>query len=153
VRRVDPTLAADLDGQLRERLAGRDPQPLRRRRVHHRCADPADHVAAEGLLLVEHRGHRDRGAGDEVEQRRHDRGGAEVERDRVSHQRGVARLDVDEVLVDDYRGDLEVRLPEHPREPAQDVQVGAGFEVVDGGEQPRRSSRWRCRSTTPSRRR
>ena len=66
-------------------------QPAQRRRVEHRRADPRDHVAAERLLLVEHRGHRDRRAGDQVEQRRDHRGRAEVEGDRVADGRWCRR--------------------------------------------------------------
>ena len=86
VQRVDAALAADLLGELGQRLVRGVAQPAEGGRVHHRRADPGDHVAAEGLLLVEHRGHRDRGAGDQVEQRGHHRGGAEVEGDRVARR-------------------------------------------------------------------
>ena len=72
-----------------------------------------------------------------VEQGGDHRGGAEVEGDRVAHVAGgVAGLDVDQVLVDDHRGHLEVGLPQHRRQPAQHVQVGLRLEVVDRVEQP-----------------
>ena len=66
-------------------------QPVERLGVHHRRADPGDHVAAERLLLVEHRAHRDRRAGGQVEQRRDDGRGAEVEGDRVAAARSCRR--------------------------------------------------------------
>ncbi len=136
VRRVDPTLAADLLGQGGQRLGGGHLQAAERGGVEHRRADPRDHVGAERLLLVEHRRDADGGAGDEVEQGGHDRRGAEVERDRVADRGGVAGLDVDERLVDDHRRHLEVRLAEHLRQPTQGVEVGDRLEVVDGVEQP-----------------
>ena len=49
---------------------------------------------------------------------------------------GVAGLHVDQCLVDDHRGDLEVGGPQHGRQPAQQVQVGDRLEVVDRVEQP-----------------
>ena len=66
-------------------------QPAERVGVHHRGADPGDHVAAEGLLLVEHRGDRDRGAGGDVEQGGDHGRGAEVEGDRVRRARWCRR--------------------------------------------------------------
>ena len=59
--------------------------------VHHRRRDARDHVGAVGLLAVEHRAHRERLAGLEVEQRRDDRRRAEVERDRVAARRSCRR--------------------------------------------------------------
>ena len=76
-----------------------------------------------------------RGAGREVEQGGHDGRRAEIERDGVAPVGGVAGLDVDEHVVDDHRGDLEVGLAQHRRQPPQRVQVDAQLEVVDRGEQ------------------
>ena len=70
-------------------------------------------------------------AGADVEQRADHRRGAEVEGDGVARGRGVAGLDVDEGLVDDDRGDLEVGLAQHGRQPPQHVEVGGELEVVD----------------------
>ena len=68
-----------------------------------------DHVAAEGLLLVEHGGHRDRGAGDQVEQGRDDRGRAEVEGDARSATPVVSPGSTSiRVSSTDDRGHLEV---------------------------------------------
>ena len=136
VGRVDAALGADLDRQRGQGLRRRALQPAEGLGVHHRGADPGDHVAAERLLLVEHRGHRDRRAGGDVEQGGDHGGGAEVEGDGVLRLRGVARLDVDQRLVDDHGGDLEVGRAQHRRQPAQHVQVGDRLEVVDRLEQP-----------------
>ena len=134
--RVDAGLGAHVRGELGQGLPGRGLQPVERPRVEHRGADPGDHVAAEGLLAVEHRGHRERGAGGDVEQGRDHGRGPEVERDRVAPAGGVTRLHVDEGLVDDHRGHLEVGLAQHAGQPAQHVQVGRRGQVVDRGEQP-----------------
>ncbi len=134
--RLDPGLGEHLAGQLGQRRLRQVPEPLRGVGVHHRGADPGDHVGAEGLLLVEHRGDRGRRAGRGVDQRGHDRGGAEVEGDREPARGGVAGLDVDERLVDDHGGDLVVGLPQHAGQPAQHVQVGGQLEVVDRVEDP-----------------
>ena len=91
VRRIDTALDADLLRELVERLARERLQPAERLGIHHRGADPGDHVATERLLLVEPRGDGDGCAGAEVEQGRDDRGGAEVEGDRVAAVGGVAR--------------------------------------------------------------
>ena len=56
-------LGAHLGRQLGQRLVRGRGQPAERVGVHHRRADPGDHVAAERLLRVEHRAHRDRRAG------------------------------------------------------------------------------------------
>ena len=98
--------------------------------------DARDDVGAVGLLAVEHRVHRGRGAGGQVEQGGDDGGGAEVEGDRVAGAGGVAVLDVDQQLVDDDRRDLEVAAPQHLRQPAQRVQRGTYVEVVDRLGQP-----------------
>ena len=136
VQRVDPALAADLLGERGQRLGRGLLQPAEGGRVEHGRADPRDHVAAERLLLVEHRGHRDRRAGHQVEQGGDDGRRAEVEGDRVADGGGVAGLDVDERLVDDDRGHLEVGLAQHLRQPAQRVEVGERLEVVDRVEEP-----------------
>ena len=81
----------------------------KRLRVHHRGRDAGDHVGAVRLLAVEHRAHGRRLAALEVEQRRDDGRGAEVERDREPPVGRVARLEVDQLLVADDRGDVEVR--------------------------------------------
>ena len=88
---VDAALATDLPGQRGEGLAGRVLEPAEGVLVHHRGADPGDHVPAEGLLPVEHRGHRERGAGADVEQRGDHGGGAEVEGDGVAGSRSCRR--------------------------------------------------------------
>ena len=67
-----------------------------------------------GCCLLSIEAHRDRRAGGEVEQRGDDGGGAEVEGDRVAAVGGVAGLDVDQGLVDDHRGHLEVGLRAAP---------------------------------------
>ena len=61
--------------------------------VEHRGRHARDDVGAVGLLAVEHRAHRGRLAGLEVEQRGDDRRGAEVERDREPARGRVAGLD------------------------------------------------------------
>ena len=136
MRRIDLALDADLLRQLVEGLAGQCLQAPECIGVHHRGADPGDHVAAEGLLLVQSRGDGHRGAEREVEQRGHDRGGAEVEGDRVAHFAGVARLDIDQGLVDHDGGHLEVGLAQHLREPPQHRQVDGQLQVVDRLGQP-----------------
>ena len=80
-------------------------EPAERVGVHHRRADPGDHVGAEGLLGVEQGRDGDRGAGREVEQGRDDGRRAEVEGDAEEARGGVAGLDVDEHVVDDHGGD------------------------------------------------
>ncbi len=134
--RVDLSLLADLAGQLVQRGVGGGGQPAQGLGVDHRRADPGDDVAAERLLLVEHRAHRDRRAGCQVEQGRDHRGRAEVEGDRVAALRGVTRLHVDQDVVDDDRGEAEVVVPQHLRQAPQGVQVHPQLDVVDGGQQP-----------------
>ena len=73
---VDAGLGAHLGGELRQRVVRELGEPAERIRVEHGGADPGDDVAAEGLLLVEHRGDRRRGAGRRVEQRGDHRRGA-----------------------------------------------------------------------------
>jgi hypothetical protein len=111
-------------------------QPRQDGRVHHRGADPGDHVATEGLLLVEHRAHRHGSSRRQVEQRGHDGRRTEVERDREPTVGGVSGLHVDQCLVDDHRGDLVVAFSQDRRQPTQRVQVRHRGEVVDGVEQP-----------------
>ncbi len=86
--------------------------------------------APNGCWRVEHRAHRLRLPGLEVEQRRDDRRRAEVERERVPRRGRVARLDVDEQVVADDRGHLPVRLAQRRAEPACDVERHAQLEVV-----------------------
>jgi hypothetical protein len=112
---VDPGLGADLSSQLVEGLLGEHSQPVQRRLVHHGGADARDHVAAERLLLVERRAHRDGRAGGRVEQGRDHRGGAEIEGDRIPALGRVAWFDVDEYVVDYHRGHLEVAGSKHRR--------------------------------------
>ncbi len=108
----------------------------KRRRVQHGRADPGDHVGAERLLLVQHGRHRQRRAGGEVEQGGDDRGGAQVEGDAKQPAGGVARLDVDEDVVDDHSGHLEVGSAQPQAEAAQHGQVDPEFEIVERGQYP-----------------
>ena len=117
------------------RVRGRA-EPVEGVGVEHRGADPRDHVAAEGLLPVEHRVHGQRGAGAEVEEGGHHGRGAEVEGDRETAVGGVTRLDVDEGLVHDDRGHPVVARTQDRRQPAEGVQVRLRVEVVDRVEQP-----------------
>ena len=68
----------------------------------------------------------------------------------MPHRRGVARLDVDELLVDDDGGHLEVRLAQHLRQPPQHGEVAGELEVVD---RARAAGRGRCAGRTASARR
>ena len=114
--RIDAALSTDGLGELVERLVGQLGQPLECPNVHHDGADARDHVGAEGLLLVEHRVHRDGRAGREVEQRRDDRRRAEVEGDGEVAFGGVAGLHRDQDVIDDNGGHLVVVRAQHRAE-------------------------------------
>ncbi len=129
--RVDARLGADLLGELRERLLRARLERVERALVHHRRADPGDHVGAERLLAVEHRADRGGRPGLEVEQRRDDRRRPEVEGDREAPRGRVARLDVDQLFVADHRGDVPVGAPEDAAERPQHRQPGVRREVLE----------------------
>ena len=114
---------------------GERAEPVQRVRVHHRGADPGDHVGAVGLLRVEHRRHRDGGAGGQVEQGGHDGRRAEVEGDAEPALGRVARLDVDEHVVHDHRGHL--KCPPASRATGRAARAGRPqVEVVERVAQP-----------------
>ena len=123
LRRIDSALLAHLADQLLQRLARERAEALERLRVEHRRGDPGDHVGAEGLLLVQHRTHRHRRAGRDVEQSGNDGRGAQVERDRVRDTRRITGLDVDQEVVGDNARDLPVRLAQDLREGTQHVDL------------------------------
>ena len=137
LRRVDAALAADLAGQLGQGRAGGLLQPAEGVLVHHRGADPGDHVAAERLLLVEHRGRpragcrcRRRAASRPrwwCRGRRRSRSGRPV----VSPGSTSTRASSTTTAVT-----LKSASRSTVGEPAQHVQVGGQLEVVDGVGQP-----------------
>ncbi len=127
----DAGLLADLHGQLVHRLVGARLQELERVGIHHGGRDAGDHVGPERLLSVQHRAHSDWLPGAEVEQGGHHRGGSQVEGDRVALLGGVARLDVDQDVVADDRGDLEVAAPKRAAELAHRAQLDRQLEVVN----------------------
>jgi len=129
VLRVHPRAVDDL---AQNRVDGRDHhlldavQPARLFRVD----DPRDHVLAVADLPVEFRVLGQHRTGDEVDHLAVDRGGADVHRDGTAAAGGVAGLDVDDAGLahlphrpHQCRGHLEVGLPHHLRELADDGQV------------------------------
>ena len=134
--RLDLALRAHRRGQFGQCLLRQLLQLVQRAGVHHGGADPGDHVRAERLLLVQRGGHRDRGAGAQVEQGGHHGGGAQVEGDAEPAVGGVARLDGDQHVVHDHRGDVIVGRAQGPAEGPQHREFGPGLEVVELGQYP-----------------
>ena len=133
--RRDACLLAGLGRDLGERGMHARAQLPECRRVEHCRGDARDHVAAERLLLVEHRAHRHRLAGLEVEQRDNHSGGADIERGREAATAGIAGLDVDHLLVDDHGGHREPGRPQHAAQLAHHLERDVRLEVVDRVEQ------------------
>ena len=124
VRRVDAGLRAHLLGELAQGGRGRLLQPAERVGVHHGGADPGDHVAAEGLLLVEHRRDRDRACRSRGRAAWPPRWWCRGRRPRRTAPSVVSPGSTSiSVLVDDHGGDLEVGLAQHLRQPAQHGEV------------------------------
>ena len=123
-------LLAHLLRELVERLLGAALQERERIGVEHRRGDARDHVGAEGLLLVQLRLHRERRAGLEVEQVRDDGGRPEIERDREGPPGRVARLDVEQQVVAEHGGHLEVGGAERAAERAHDLHRHPQLDVV-----------------------
>ena len=87
--------------------------------------------APKPLLLVEHRLHRQRRTGRQVEQRRDHSCRPEVERDGESAPCRVAWLEVDQYVVYDHSGHFVVVFAQHRAGRAQQVQVGPRLEVIE----------------------
>ncbi len=136
IGRIGLRLRAHLSSQLPQGFPGERAQRAQRAGIEHRCADPGDHVGAERLLLVQHRRHCERRPGTEVEQRRDDCCGAEVEGDAEQLPGRVASLHVDEHVVDDDRGDLEVGRAQPAAEVAQHGEIYPQFQVVQRCQHP-----------------
>ena len=132
VGRGDRCLVADLRHQLGDRLLRKRAQAGETLGVHHRGRDAADDVSAEGLLLVEHRTHRDGCAGGDIHERGDDGGGAEIHGDGVRRARRVSGLDGDERVIDDDGGHLPVGSAHDATEGREDCRLDRELEVVDG---------------------
>ena len=82
------------------------------------------HVVAEAGLRIEPRGDADLPAGGQVQQGGHERRGAQVDGNPVGIPLRVARLEVDEAIVIQHGGALEIGVPQAARKLAEQAQIG-----------------------------